>query len=89
MGIFDRRNGILCTISIIGRTAFNVATNYWIVFITRLVYKMVESPGKCYKKFVQYILKNTLLTYIPSALLSIFLMILLLIHNSPSDSECW
>jgi hypothetical protein len=70
-------------VSIIGRMAFNVATNYWIVFITRLVYKMIINPNKGYKKFIQYILKKTLLTYIPSLILSIFLMVLILINNTP------
>ena len=38
LGYIDRTNSVLCTISIIGRMAFIVATNFWIIFITYLVY---------------------------------------------------
>ena len=38
LGYIDNSNSILCTLSIIGRMAFIVATNFWIIFITRLVY---------------------------------------------------
>ncbi len=38
LGTINKDNDSLCTISIIGRMAFSVAANFWIVFITRLVY---------------------------------------------------
>lgn len=88
LGYIDSRNSLLCTLSIIGRMAFIVASNFWIIFITRLVYLEAMAPGK-YFNLVHFVFKNIVLTYIPSLVLCVFLLIIINISSTDSERLCW
>lgn len=88
VGYVDQKNQLLCTISIIGRMAFSVAANFWIVFITRLIYREALAPGK-YFNLVQFVLRNIIYTYIPSIALSAFLLIIISLSKNQSETKCW
>lgn len=88
VGFLDQSNNTLCTISMIGRMSFSVAANFWIIFITRLIYRQALAPGK-YFNLVHFVFKNIVFTYIPSLVLSIFLLIIINISNTDSEQFCW
>ena len=69
----------------IGRVAFMVASDFWIIFITRLVYLEAVRPGKYYD-MVRFIIRNIVFTYIPSILLAALLVTLIFV--SPTNNEC-
>ena len=78
----------LCIASMVGRLAFTVASNFWIIFITRLIYRERLAPGK-YFNLVNFMFKNILMAYIPSLILSIFLVVILTITDSHAEKDCW
>ena len=73
VGTIDKN---LCQISMIGMVFFLVAANFWIVFITRLLYIEATAPGKCLN-LIKMALKNIILTYTPSFVFGAFLLIVL------------
>ena len=83
MSYIDTKNYGLCATSLIGRVAFTVAANFWIIFITRLIYREALAPGK-YLNLVHFVFRNMVLAYIPSLVLSIFLFTILMIGDTPS-----
>ena len=78
----------LCVISMVGRLAFTVATNFWIIFITRLIYLEKLKPGK-YFNLLKFVFKNIIVAYIPSLIVSIFLGLILTITDSKAEENCW
>lgn len=68
--------------------AFTVAANFWIVFITRLIYREALAPGK-YLNLVHFVFRNIVLAYIPSLVLSVFLLTIIMIGDSTSEANCW
>ena len=81
-------NSNLCVISMVGRLAFTVATNFWIIFITRLIYLEKLKPGK-YFNLLKFVFKNIIVAYIPSLIVSIFLGLILTITDSKAEENCW
>ena len=88
MSYIDETSSSLCAISLIGRVGFTVAANFWIIFITRLVYKEALAPGK-YLNLVRFVSKNIVLAYIPSLVLCSFLLAIIYIGDSSSEAKCW
>lgn len=84
LGFINKGNKTFCTVSIIGRVAFNVAASFWVVFITRLVYIEALAPGKYYN-IVTFMVKNFIFTYIPSLIVSAFLLIIIYLTNTASE----
>lgn len=78
----------VCTISIIGRVAFTVAANFWIIFITRLIYREKLAPGK-YFNLLNFMFKNIILAYIPSLIISAFLFLILSLTQTINEQNCW
>jgi hypothetical protein len=64
--------GVVCMISLIGRVAFTVGANFWIIFIAKMVYRQKLSPGKHFS-----LPRNIVLAYIPSMIISVFLLLVL------------
>lgn len=88
LGYIDNSNNVLCIISMIGRMSFTVAANFWIIFITRLIYREALAPGKFFN-LVHFVFKNIIFTYIPSLILSIFLLVIINISATDSEKICW
>ena len=80
-------DGVLCIISLTGRLAFTVAANFWIIFITRLIYREKLAPGK-YFNLVNFMLKNMVMSYIPSLIVTVFLLIVIVFSNFPLSDGC-
>ena len=79
--------GIACVISLIGRLAFIVSCNFWIIFITRLVYKEKLAPGK-YVDLVKFIFKNLILAYLPALIVCVFLVLLIVFSKFDLNEGC-
>ena len=62
--------------------------DFWIIFITRLLYLQKLKPGK-YFNIVVFVGKNILLTYTPSIIVSVFLLIMININSTQSEDHCW
>lgn len=88
MSYINTKNNALCGTSLIGRVAFTVAANFWIIFITRLIYREALAPGK-YLNLVHFVFRNMVLAYIPSLILSIFLFTIIMIGDTASEASCW
>lgn len=80
----------LCLAGIIGTTFFRLASSklikkidYWLIFITRLIYKEKLQPGK-YFDLSKYISKSLILTYLPS--IGVSLLILIVANLSDTQS---
>lgn len=87
LGYLGERINQLCSLSLIGRLAFTVAANFWIIFITRLIYIETLAPGKYYN-LVNFVFRNILITYVPLLILSIFLLIMILVKKT-NENKCW
>lgn len=70
-----------------GRLAFTVAANFWIIFITRLIYQEALAPGK-YLNLVKFMFKNIIFAYIPSLVISTFLLVVLMVEDTSSEKNC-
>ena len=88
MSYINEEDNGLCAISLIGRVAFTVAANFWIIFITRLIYRQALAPGK-YLNLVHFVFRNIVLAYIPSLVLSVFLLIIIILGETESEAKCW
>lgn len=80
--------GVVCMISLIGRVAFTVGANFWIIFITKMVYRQKLSPGKHFS-LPTFMLRNIVLAYIPSMIISVFLLLVLSLTQSINQENCW
>ena len=83
----DGITGIACAISLIGRLAFIVSCNFWIIFITRLIYKEKSAPGK-YVDLVDFIFRNLILAYLPALIVCAFLVLLMIFSKFDLDEGC-
>ena len=48
--------------------------DYWVIFVTRLVYREKLEPGK-FIDLSKYISKNIIFTYIPSVIVTVVVLI--------------
>ena len=80
-------DGVLCIVSLTGRLAFTVAANFWIIFITRLIYREKLAPGK-YFNLLNFMLKNMLMSYIPSLIVTVFLLVVVIFSNFDTNEGC-
>ena len=88
LSYIDEANRSLCAVSLIGRVGFTVGANFWIIFITRLVYREALKPGK-YLNLVRFVFKNIVLAYIPSLIICIFILAIISFTDSASEAKCW
>jgi hypothetical protein len=62
--------------------------DYWLIFITRLLYREKHTPGK-FLDLNKYISKNIVFTYIPSIAVTLVVLIAANIDQTSSEANCW
>ena len=84
-----------CLGSIIGTTFFRLASctqylysDYWLIFVTRLVYREKSTPGRVID-LSKYVSINIIFTYIPSIVVTVLVLIVANISESQSETYCW
>lgn len=85
----------VCLTSIVGTTFFRLAqcsfftySDYWLFFVTRLLYREKAAPGKL-KDLSSYIRKNVVFTYFPSVVVSVVVLVVANIEDTISEANCW